>query len=1800
MNKSTRIILTYVFLVFVVALLTVSAFAATTPQSGWYTDENGVERYYENGSFVTGNKKIGEFIYMFANDGAFKGIYDNPTAIGTPYVMDTDEYRNAVSALGNKVYQAMPIEPGVNKIQYNETGEYKDIVVGGGMSTIYDDKKQFIRNEADPNGQKIYVCLKNSEFEFVSKPNGKTAIQTWQSRADKDPFINIYTKNFKAGADFVFDLEYKLGENFDIDIATNNSVPLMGIIDRSYPGKNALFHDMLELNRDGLVYASRFSSGKFICQLSEHDYTRISVSVHPSKNTYDVYVNGVLVVSDITYLDASKIDNGYDPNNIVADEFRILRYGGDDYVGTSVCVDNIYVYGADKPVCTTTPEPRNGVYVDKNAAYLRYYVNNLLVSGGATLNGTYFGRTFNNETVIFDTRGRYFVGSTASFKIDGQVTKSETINKNVFVAPSSLWGSDEKSFIGWKVTDESGNSRFMSAGDKLRVDGDITCEPVAFVYDMLDGASVKTNKASTGLRYIARISRVEYDMLVSFGFKVEAHILTMPTEYIDKMYGYTTLGALQGLDQTVYNEWKDNKSESWYHQTDNYYYYTASVSDISPESFMRDYSALGYLKITAPNGEEEYIYTDYSEENNARNIYEVAAKAYNDRTLKKAKNQNYTVKVDFKGKKTYSPYDADRLGAVKSFVDKIINLRADDTGITPVGEYYEPSYTLDIENAFGEYNITVKDNGEWLLENAVAFILNGELISEGDGLSGGEYSYAVEYEGVNIRTENSHEDEPDKEADINKWYIVNAASRSDQKYFCIGEMGFPTEAPNGETVGFVWDFKFNGEKTKITFFGGSKNETLGWSMDEDGDTVDSWYKAKKGTKTDKYVLDMSDWQNMTFWVYVDEKYVGSEFIILFYSENPDNDGIDYYSYNVKLNKNGWNKVYLSKTDADVVREPLGWENITGFFFNCSGWELDDVNGDYGQRLYLTSIVCDDENTGIGSLAGEERLGDAAVFYPGGYASIVNGKLYVNDENDHKLTTFKEGNVCYVPAIPLAQALGYSAKWYSVGSVLAVELEDGYEYRLAPGKQYSQSGDVLEYKHEARVSGGKLFISVEDAMTIFGYSEMYVDRMGVVVLSNTKDIFDPIADYNILYEMIEQCAYVRPTGEQVYEDLMEHSGGVHPYIMLNQADFDRLNYYKRMDSALASYIVRLNSNYGVGSAEYNDDPNVYVLSDGYRLLYVSRDVLSKVQNMSLLYKLYEFDNPEEASSLAERIWDELEAVCNFPDWHPVHYLDTAEMAYGVAIGYDWLYDYWKKYDEENGTDRLGIMERAMYEYSLKTTSSLPGGTYSYGLGRDSSNWNGVCNGGTMAAALALVTNPTYKEDAITVIGASIIGVESGMSAYAPDGGYKEGPGYWSYGTTYLHVFMSSLDSACGTNYGLYNTPGFARSAYFTTSLGTMKTSWGFHDSASNAAETTILAWFAQKSSDGNLNAIRRRAIDNGLVVANLYDIIWFSPHIISDTITLELDAYYSLDTVITFRDSWDEGNSIFAGLHGGDNSVSHGDLDIGNFIISVNGVHMIGELGRDNYNIAGYFGNYRWSYYRKRAEGQNTLVMLPHGESWAGKTGIPKADPVTNNVGSGDDPVPDQEKSAVSKCLRYETSSNSALAVVDMAPAFRQYVSEDKGAIRGLWFKDNRSTIIIQDEGAYSNPMDIWWFAHTEGNITVSEDGRTAIIEKNGIYLYAELVTNIEGAKFYASEAVSLDPDYEGDINKSAINPQTGKHYHTEDYEKSREGITKLCIKAENVTEYKVAVVFKVIPGIYNTPEIGATYTWTDIKDWKLS
>jgi hypothetical protein len=88
-----------------------------------------------------------------------------------------------------------------------------------------------------------------------------------------------------------------------------------------------------------------------------------------------------------------------------------------------------------------------------------------------------------------------------------------------------------------------------------------------------------------------------------------------------------------------------------------------------------------------------------------------------------------------------------------------------------------------------------------------------------------------------------------------------------------------------------------------------------------------------------------------------------------------------------------------------------------------------------------------------------------------------------------------------------------------------------------------------------------------------------------------------------------------------------------------------------------------------------------------------------------------------------------------------------------------------------------------------------------------NWNQVCNGGLLAAALALADEE--PELARTVIAGVRESLPVSVAAYDPGGAYPEGPAYWDYGTTYNVLALAMLDSALGTRFGLDKSPAFHR-------------------------------------------------------------------------------------------------------------------------------------------------------------------------------------------------------------------------------------------------------------------------------------------------------------------------------------------------------------------------------------------------------
>ncbi len=115
---------------------------------------------------------------------------------------------------------------------------------------------------------------------------------------------------------------------------------------------------------------------------------------------------------------------------------------------------------------------------------------------------------------------------------------------------------------------------------------------------------------------------------------------------------------------------------------------------------------------------------------------------------------------------------------------------------------------------------------------------------------------------------------------------------------------------------------------------------------------------------------------------------------------------------------------------------------------------------------------------------------------------------------------------------------------------------------------------------------------------------------------------------------------------------------------------------------------------------------------------------------------------------------------------------------MAIGYDWLYG---QLDDESGAEiRDAIVHKGV---------ALPWETRHRGWIRARNNWGQVCHGGLTAGALAVLEDE--PELAAKTVHNALQNVTRSMAAFAPEGGYPEGPGYWAYGTSYNVLLIAML-------------------------------------------------------------------------------------------------------------------------------------------------------------------------------------------------------------------------------------------------------------------------------------------------------------------------------------------------------------------------------------------------------------------------
>ena len=111
---------------------------------------------------------------------------------------------------------------------------------------------------------------------------------------------------------------------------------------------------------------------------------------------------------------------------------------------------------------------------------------------------------------------------------------------------------------------------------------------------------------------------------------------------------------------------------------------------------------------------------------------------------------------------------------------------------------------------------------------------------------------------------------------------------------------------------------------------------------------------------------------------------------------------------------------------------------------------------------------------------------------------------------------------------------------------------------------------------------------------------------------------------------------------------------HPRLMLKEPALQNLKERAKKDVALQGLVRGVNNKADDCLAE----PMLTYTKRGPRLLHVSKACLDRIYELGVAWRWT--GDPK----YAEKIEQNLLAVCAFPDWSPSHFLDTAEMAHAV--------------------------------------------------------------------------------------------------------------------------------------------------------------------------------------------------------------------------------------------------------------------------------------------------------------------------------------------------------------------------------------------------------------------------------------------------------------------------------------------------------------------------------------------------------
>lgn len=497
---------------------------------------------------------------------------------------------------------------------------------------------------------------------------------------------------------------------------------------------------------------------------------------------------------------------------------------------------------------------------------------------------------------------------------------------------------------------------------------------------------------------------------------------------------------------------------------------------------------------------------------------------------------------------------------------------------------------------------------------------------------------------------------------------------------------------------------------------------------------------------------------------------------------------------------------------------------------------------------------------------------------------------------------------------------------------------------------------------------------------------------------------------------------------------------------------------------------------------------YDLNKYGNILYTSRAYVTRLGTLSLAYRLYGEQKYLDAVNKT-LLW-----ICDYKDWDPTHFLDTAEMTTAVAIAYDWLFDVLPESTRQ-------IVKESIYKnaISIVLREYEKGGPGSWA--KRETNWNVVCNTGMTLGALAVAED--YPKETATILENAARYMPNCLKHFAPDGVCYESLTYWGYTTSYLALYLKAVEQNGGDQTGIGQLPGISKTAlYFKRTLTPSGQQFNFGNTTIGEALNTPSFFFFSKyyhlpevaewfRTEINQSIQGKKALHPLFFLT----LPWFDAKSPTKTENIPpLEVYHnSINDLLVLNGNRKEKGSIFLVAKGGTPNQAHQQMDCGTFIIESDSVSWTEDLGADDYALPGFWdykpGGDRWKYFRNNNFSHNTLNIDRQPQYANGKAFVCEENTHTAQP--------------------YARLDLSEVYKVQAHKAFRKFTLI------------NDHTIEVEDEVEVRNTSStVFWTAATKADVTIN--GSVAQLQKDGKVFYFRILSP-EGATFHTYPAYNTYP-----------------------------------------------------------------------------